>query len=312
MCSPAPWATTALDGGRWHRHRRLLGLVARRHASTSLSPGHRTLAAPASTRWPRWRTSPAAPAGTSSPATRGPTCSPAARATTRCVATAGDDVLDGGTGIDTVDYSARPRGRRREPDHRDRREAGRPRPPHGARERRSATSGGRSSDRRRRGEHRSTAATGTTSCAGSAGADTLDGRRTGPTRSTIRPSSRRTSGSGWSSTSRPATRSATAPTRSRSIENVRRLQLRRPPRRQRPGQHDFRAGTGPRLPFGGAGKDVLRGGDGNDTLQARDGFRDQVYGDADRDRGRVDRGRDVVRSVAVCLCSQRRASGGGA
>jgi len=52
---------------------------------------------------------------------------------------------------------------------------------------------------------------------------------------------------------------------------------------------------------GGAGPDVLRGGDGNDTLQARDGVRDLVYGDADFDRARVDRGRDVVRSIAVFL-----------
>jgi Ca2+-binding RTX toxin-like protein len=53
--------------------------------------------------------------------------------------------------------------------------------------------------------------------------------------------------------------------------------------------------------LGGAGRDVLRGGDGNDTLHARDGFRDQVFGDADFDRARVDRGRDIVRSVAVFL-----------
>ena len=53
--------------------------------------------------------------------------------------------------------------------------------------------------------------------------------------------------------------------------------------------------------MGGMGRDVLRGGDGNDTIQARDGFRDQVFGDVDRDRARVDRGRDVVRSVAVFL-----------
>ena len=52
---------------------------------------------------------------------------------------------------------------------------------------------------------------------------------------------------------------------------------------------------------GGAGRDVLRGGDGNDTIHARDGFRDQVFGDADRDRARVDRRRDVVRSIAVFL-----------
>jgi Ca2+-binding RTX toxin-like protein len=53
--------------------------------------------------------------------------------------------------------------------------------------------------------------------------------------------------------------------------------------------------------LGGVGRDVLRGGDGSDTIHARDGWRDQVFGDADRDRARVDRGRDVVRSIAVFL-----------
>ena len=52
---------------------------------------------------------------------------------------------------------------------------------------------------------------------------------------------------------------------------------------------------------GGAGRDVLRGGEGDDTIQARDGFRDWVYGSAGRDRARVDRRRDVVRSIAVFL-----------
>ena len=53
--------------------------------------------------------------------------------------------------------------------------------------------------------------------------------------------------------------------------------------------------------LGAAGQDVLRGGDGADTIQARDGVRDSVYGDAGRDRARVDRGRDFVRSIAVFL-----------
>jgi Ca2+-binding RTX toxin-like protein len=52
---------------------------------------------------------------------------------------------------------------------------------------------------------------------------------------------------------------------------------------------------------GAAGGDVLRGGDGDDTIQARDGLRDWVYGDAGRDRARVDRRRDVLRSIAVLL-----------
>jgi hypothetical protein len=32
-----------------------------------------------------------------------------------------------------------------------------------------------------------------------------------------------------------------------------------------------------------------------------DGVRDRVYGDADRDVARVDRGRDIVRSIAAFL-----------
>jgi Ca2+-binding RTX toxin-like protein len=53
--------------------------------------------------------------------------------------------------------------------------------------------------------------------------------------------------------------------------------------------------------YGAGGQDVLQGGDDADTIVSRDGVRDQVNGGADRDKARVDRGRDAVKSVAVFL-----------
>ena len=53
--------------------------------------------------------------------------------------------------------------------------------------------------------------------------------------------------------------------------------------------------------FGAAGRDLLDGGNDADTLEARDSTRDRVYGGAGRDRARVDRSRDLVRSIQVFL-----------
>ena len=54
---------------------------------------------------------------------------------------------------------------------------------------------------------------------------------------------------------------------------------------------------------GAGGQDRLRGGDGVDThlALARDGALDRIWGDAGRDRARVDQGLDVVRTVAILL-----------
>jgi hypothetical protein len=48
---------------------------------------------------------------------------------------------------------------------------------------------------------------------------------------------------------------------------------------------------------GGLRQDVLRGGVGRDTFYARDPYRDRVFGGAGRDKARVDRRIDRVRSI---------------
>jgi Ca2+-binding RTX toxin-like protein len=63
----------------------------------------------------------------------------------------------------------------------------------------------------------------------------------------------------------------------------------------------LRGGGGRDTITGRGGEDVLLGADGADIFAARDGIRDGVYGGPGRDRARVDRGRDIVRSVAVLL-----------
>jgi hypothetical protein len=55
------------------------------------------------------------------------------------------------------------------------------------------------------------------------------------------------------------------------------------------------------LLVGGPGRDVMDGDAGDDTLRARDGFRDFLVGDRGRDRARVDRALDRIRSIEVLL-----------
>jgi hypothetical protein len=56
-------------------------------------------------------------------------------------------------------------------------------------------------------------------------------------------------------------------------------------------------GTGADVLVGGSGQDVLAGGAGRDALRSRDGARDRVSGGSGRDRGRVDRRLDLVRTL---------------
>jgi Ca2+-binding RTX toxin-like protein len=59
----------------------------------------------------------------------------------------------------------------------------------------------------------------------------------------------------------------------------------------------IRGGRGADTISGGLRADELRGGAGRDTFYARDGYRDRVFGGLGRDRARVDRLLDRVRSI---------------
>jgi Ca2+-binding RTX toxin-like protein len=65
----------------------------------------------------------------------------------------------------------------------------------------------------------------------------------------------------------------------------------------RGGEDTVYAGFGDDAVTGGSGEDVLYGDSGRDLLAARDGARDLVDGGVGRDRGRLDKGRDRLRSV---------------
>jgi Ca2+-binding RTX toxin-like protein len=64
-----------------------------------------------------------------------------------------------------------------------------------------------------------------------------------------------------------------------------------------PGRDLIRGGDGEDTITGGLRTDELRGGAGRDTFYARDGYRDRVFGGFGRDRARVDRLLDRVRSI---------------
>jgi hypothetical protein len=64
-----------------------------------------------------------------------------------------------------------------------------------------------------------------------------------------------------------------------------------------PGRDMISGGDGEDTIRGGLRPDELRGGAGADTFYARDGYRDRVFGWKGRDRARVDRRLDLVRSI---------------
>jgi RTX calcium-binding nonapeptide repeat (4 copies) len=64
-----------------------------------------------------------------------------------------------------------------------------------------------------------------------------------------------------------------------------------------PGRDTIRGGGGKDTIRGGFRADELRGGAGADTFYARDGYRDRVFGWKGRDKARVDRRLDRVRSI---------------
>jgi hypothetical protein len=64
-----------------------------------------------------------------------------------------------------------------------------------------------------------------------------------------------------------------------------------------PGRDMIRGGDGKDTIRGGFRADELRGGPGADTFYARDRYRDRVFGGLGRDRARVDRRLDRVRSI---------------
>jgi hypothetical protein len=64
-----------------------------------------------------------------------------------------------------------------------------------------------------------------------------------------------------------------------------------------PGRDTIRGGGGKDTIRGGFRADELRGGAGRDTFYARDRYRDRVFGGLGRDKARVDRLLDRVRSI---------------